>query len=417
MDVAAGFLGSFASMGGLLVGLFLSIVKFRSDFTCDKSYFSACEVGSVFSCDRAFNSAWSSFGGLPVTMYATAFYAVALVVSLGLAFHRRPLYGSERRFVLLFGWLSVGVSVAMAAYAKIALGAVCLYCFSLYLVSVLFFICALQLSGEGLLSGLAGLLRPWWATVGAAKGAVTAASIFILALVPQAWAYHQARTDPALITQCTADASHLPPTDLVMGDSRPDWIFAAFMDPSCRHCRAQHRKLEALLDSYPGRLQIRIYHYPREDRCAPPGFAVRTAVATVNGACLASLASQCVARLDEDKAPAYLARVLALQDTPSPMFTRNKLRGAATELGLDDEAVSRCLHDDKAALDQLHRHMLFGQRAGLMNTPRVYAIPVIDGDERPEAAIRFEGDKDVRVFERLLEQPQRQPSGAAGSGP
>ena len=95
-----------------------------------------CQPGSVIDCTSVLNSTYASLFDLPVAVWATAAYAVTLV----LAFIPQAL-------ALLFvcSWLAV-FGLYMAAVSFFQLQSVCLFCSALYVVNIGLFVGALMLA-------------------------------------------------------------------------------------------------------------------------------------------------------------------------------------------------------------------------------------------------------------------------------
>lgn len=400
--VAAVWTALVAFLGLAACGAF-TYVKYRSDYACDDSYLSACSTAFGSDCSATFSSPWATLAGLPITIYGTGFYAVALVVAVSVLLQKRLLGGAERVFLLFAGLADVGVSIVLAAYAKVALHTVCAYCATLYVVSALFLGCVLWLNARGTREALREGLGFGWLRRTAGPPLVVVVSLAVIATIPQAWGYRVAQAAVG-VADCPADVTPMPVTEVRDGASAPQWMFADFLDPSCPHCRHQYRAFGALLADprYKDSVQVQTFLYPRQPNspCAPPGFDVRAPEAHQDP-CLAAIAVVCAERLKPKSGAAMMGRVLDLQGKETPWFSLQAVKREAAALGIDGARMSKCLDDDSAA-KVVRAHVAFGMAQGIVNTPRLYAIPVVGGSPQRGRALRFEGGKSMQVYERVL---------------
>ena len=97
------FLGAYViavfAVPGALFSLFLTLLKFRNEFTCERVLLMTCSQG----CDVALRDAWSTILGAPLTIYGAAFFLVALGVASCILLSAR-LAPMMRLPALLLGW-------------------------------------------------------------------------------------------------------------------------------------------------------------------------------------------------------------------------------------------------------------------------------------------------------------------------
>jgi hypothetical protein len=344
--------------------------------------------------------------GLPVTTYAAAFYAVAFVIAVRLAGRRPVLDGDDQRALFVLGITDVAVSVGMGLYAKLALDTVCLYCMVLYLISALFFLCAVWLCGCGSVAAMSGALRLGWIGARHRTAALQLAALFLAVVFPHAAVYWRARRGVGRFADCPVSIADLPKTDLVVGSGSPKWILATFLDPTCGFCLVQHEKLRSMLDDreLAGRFALWMYLYPRapHEPCAPPDFEVAHKAAIDNLACAGAMAIECAERLKPGSGVAALGRAFALQRGRSPFFSVGHLKDLAVEQGIDPRQMVECLNGDADVQRRVVAHVRFGAGQGIELTPRLYAIPVLHGVPNLERSYRFDGDKDQSVLEGVV---------------
>lgn len=406
-DIVFAGLTALFSVLGFCASLVFTVLKYRSDFTCDASYFSACQLGRDLDCGKVFASSWSTLFGLPVTAYAAAFYLVAFVVAAGLA-GGRPLLGGrdDRRALFVLGVADVVVSVVMALYAKLVLETFCLYCMLLYLLSGILFLCGAWLCERGSGAALLAALRLGWLGKRHWMPAGLLAFLFFGVLLPHAVIYGNARRGAGRFADCPADLAGLPNTDLVAGARSPKWVLATFLDPACGLCLVQHEKLDALLrePEFAQRVALWIYLYPRapHEPCVPPSFDAMNKSAVDNLACAGALAVECAERLAPGSGFPTLGRALALQRGDAPFFSTGNLKRLAEAQGIEGRRLLECVDDDLEVQRRVVAHTRFGAAQGIDATPRLYAIPVIRGALDLPRAFRFDGDKDRAVLESVV---------------
>ena len=131
------------SLLGVGVGAYLTVLKFRMNYTPCNSGKGACAIGNM-TCEDALASSWSMLFGLPISLWASAFYLVTGVLALGLLARRNFLRGAAAPILLALAVFDVLVSAVMGTYAFAVLSARCPYCLSLYVVSALLLVSALM---------------------------------------------------------------------------------------------------------------------------------------------------------------------------------------------------------------------------------------------------------------------------------
>jgi uncharacterized membrane protein len=136
------------SIPGILFSLFLTILKFRNEFTCESVLLTTCAGG----CSVALNDELSVILGIPLTVYATSFFVVALVVGSIILLSARigPLM---RLLSLLLGWSGLSISLALGVYARLGLGEFCELCAVLYCACTGIFLGAWLINPQGPLQG------------------------------------------------------------------------------------------------------------------------------------------------------------------------------------------------------------------------------------------------------------------------
>src|SRR5690606_20957486 len=95
-----GLLAVAASVVGLGLGAHLTVLKFKIEFLPCIAEGNSCGVAPGMRCDDALHSAWSMLFGLPLSVWASAFYGLTAIVALGLASRPRGFLGGLAPLVL-----------------------------------------------------------------------------------------------------------------------------------------------------------------------------------------------------------------------------------------------------------------------------------------------------------------------------
>jgi uncharacterized membrane protein/protein-disulfide isomerase len=211
-----------------------------------------CGGGGWIDCTRTLGSDYGVVMGLPVTVYATAWFAFLLTLLLGGLVRKQERRGLCR---LLF-WVilpGVGVTLFYAGLSVFVLHTFCLYCAGLYL-----------LVGLGAALAYAGMevsrdfVRPFlrvWALPG----------VVFLGVVFTEWGMNRPRS-PGAVTPVEA-AGGLPPASLaelprLAGSEQAKLRILKFTDFKCPACRFSAHQLHRFMATYPGEVDLRCVNIP-----------------------------------------------------------------------------------------------------------------------------------------------------------
>ena len=135
------------SVPALVFSVFLTVLKFRTQYSCDGLLQSSCTSG----CSTALSDSLSEIWGIPLSVFAAAFYFVLVGFALVVGLWPRDLAPAARFPVLVLGLGSLALSVFLGLSAWFVLDVVCEYCCLLYVASVGVFLSARLLNPEGVL--------------------------------------------------------------------------------------------------------------------------------------------------------------------------------------------------------------------------------------------------------------------------
>lgn len=418
---AGGLVAVAASLVGVGLALSLTVLKFKFDHLPCIAEGNSCGVTPGMTCDDALHSPFSVAFGLPLSIWAAAFYGVSVVIGLGLASRPRGFLGGLAPLVLLvLAALDVLVTVYMAAVAMPTLDAACPSCLGLYGVSAVLLVAALIARTAPPSDGWRGLLgrRP----ASRVDAAFLVVTLMIGLVGAQAVAYQvmRGRVDSDEGCPEIPPVAAIPPASVIFGAAEPDVVAAYFLDPTCSACRDEFREITAAIRerSLPRAVQLRIYHYPRvAGGCWPEdyrGDEPSSAIATENDACIGSLAIECVELLDPGMGIRMVGEILDLQRTGTPMFTSDKLARAARRLGLEidpsdpQNALFHCIAKNKEIQQRVRAHIRFAVKHGPGDTPHGYFIAVDDGRLSPERVETFRGRLSAQIRDRKIDSVARE---------
>lgn len=113
-----------------VVGLGLSIYLTVEHFSATPNY--ACPVTSVVNCEKVTASSYSTFLGVPVAVAGVVYFVVAVLVHLPAAWRSPSVWLTRARWA----WAGIGMlSVFWLVYGELDVGAICLYCTGVHVVT------------------------------------------------------------------------------------------------------------------------------------------------------------------------------------------------------------------------------------------------------------------------------------------
>lgn len=363
-----------ASLVGVGVGAYLSVLKFKMVYTPCLSPTGGCQVGNL-SCGAALESAASTLLQLPISLWGSAFYLATAVLAGGLLVRRDSFGGVAAHVLLLLAWLGAFVSAALGAYTALVLKSPCPYCLVLYATSGMLLFAALTIRKPP------DTRAPSYRETFRDNPAEFVHCVFVALIVlvcgvgSQSLAYHGMRNKVDAQLGCPAPKEPLPRAGIKFGPADPAAIVAVFLDMSCSACRREFRALARAVSGkkFPVPVQLWIYHTPRQacdPRAFPAGYRKTNDQARNADACLAARAVECMEKLREGEGFWLIGGLFTLQDKLDPdvpLFTPEKIGDRAADRGLeidpDDEnnALYRCINTDTAVLDRITAHQRFAE--------------------------------------------------------
>ncbi len=378
------------SLVGVGISVHLTRIKFQMLYTPCMTGYGGCQVGSM-SCDDALGSPAAMLWGLPISLWGAGFYLVTAVAA-ALVLRRGAFGGTAAHLLVCLGGFAVLVSALLGGYTALALTALCPFCLSLYVVSVLVF-------GGSLLvyrapGGPSVTFRevPRTRLADALDGVFALVMIAVISTGLLSLGFHGLRNVVDAQDGCPEPVAGLPSPSIRVGSEQPAAILALFVDLTCTKCRSEFKKLWLPLQdkSFPAPVQIWVYHTPRhacDPEAFPGGYDRSNDAASYDNACLAARAAECMEKLQPGAGFELMGMLFALHDDRlenTPLFTAERIGNKAVELGMEidpddgENPLFRCIDHDGEVLDRVTEHQRYADVPGF-STPTLMIYHAAEG--------------------------------------
>lgn len=397
------------SVPGVLLSVFLTLIKFASDYRCDKAMLSACSIGHFFDCNSVLSSGASVVFKLPISAYSTGYYLA--ILSLAVAVLWRPrLLPVVRPVLLWLAWIGLLIVLGLAGYTAFVLREACSYCFLIYGLTLAIFLTTATMHPQGHRAGLRALVVPWRPRQG---GVLLLTGLAFLALVSvQMVLYRRNAANLELDAKCLVQDSGFPQTNLRTRTQAPRLSahISLFVDLSCHHCRKEFESWHTFVAANPDAYVLEVYHFARTGDCmrtAKRGFSGQ---ADRHYSCLAAKAAECAEKLRPGAGLPMMAALFALQDSGEPSyFTEKSVGAAATSVGIEgigddlDHPFYACVQDDRKVTAHIVRHTNFILDRGIVDPPVTYITSYDENGEALPNIARIRGRKQYSPAQVLQE--------------
>lgn len=348
------------SVPALVFSVFLTVLKFRTQYSCDGLLQSSCTSG----CSTALSDSLSEIWGIPLSVFAAAFYFVLVGFALVVGLWPRDLAPAARFPVLVLGLGSLALSVFLGLSAWFVLDVVCEYCCLLYVASVGVFLSARLLNPEGVLRGLLNGLRRVNA-VSLSLMVVAATAFLSLVLVQKRlWGDYAVRAGDQDCPERLL--RRLPETHFKLAsDAEPEVVVAVFLDLACPHCKGDFDFWREYQEKHRDVLQVEFFHFAGGAACGPlsiPGLERHES-------CNAALAAECLHRLAPGQDIEHLAHLFAMQEGAAPYFSQARMESLAVP------DLLTCMNDPDT-LKKVRHHIVYGTTKGLRSPPSALLVPM-----------------------------------------
>lgn len=360
------------SVPALVFSVFLTVLKFRTQYRCDGFLQNSCTSG----CSTALSDALSEPWGIPLTAFASAFYFVMIALAFVVGLWPRDLAPAARFPVLVLASGSVALSLFLGLYAWFTLGVVCEYCCLLYVASLGVFLAARLLNPEGVIRGLWNGARRL-NVVGFTIMIVAATAFVALALVQKRlWGDYAAEVLRTPMTSTALACSErmlkeLPATSFKLpSEATPEVVIAVFLDFACPHCKKDFTFWREYQRARRDVVQVEFFHLTSDAACGP----LSNPALQRHSSCNAALAAECLAHHRPGQEMEDLERIFAMQREDEPSyFSPANMEALAQELGVPE--LLTCMNDP-ATLARVRHHIVYGLSKGLRSPPSTLLVPM-----------------------------------------
>jgi len=390
------------SVTGVVFSLYLTILKFRAEFTCEPTLLATCSGG----CELALSDSISApIWDLPITVYGTSAFLVLFTIAIvGLIVPHRALRPS-RLTALVFTWVGVTCSVALGLYALFGLGELCVLCAVLYCACVGALLGAWMISPRGPVSGLLAEASAVFRTRGRNRAALlpwvvlgVAGSGFFLATSAQNLKYKQEvfesrRQTPLSCRERMSTA--FPPTSVVVpSTSKPKVVVGLFVDLACPHCSEKYKVWSEIQAAYSEDVELRVFHFPMDTRCYTWG----NALGSESNSCFGAASLECLADGMTSGHAQLLTAFFDLQSGEGVYFEEGKIQALAESLGIADLdcTAASSEYDERVA-----HHIAFAEHLGFRSPPST-VIARAGGRGFTEMISLEGGARDRRFLESMV---------------
>jgi len=361
------------SVPALVFSVFLTVLKFRTQYRCDGFLQNSCTSG----CSTALSDTLSELWGIPLTAFASAFYFVMLALAFVVGLWPRDLAPAARFPVLVLASGSVALSLFLGLYAWFTLGVVCEYCCLLYVASLGVFLAARLLNPEGVIRGLINGARR--VNVVGLTIMIVAATAFVALTLVQKRLWGQYAADVLRIPMTSSDLAckermlkELPETHFkLLSEATPEVVIAVFVDFACPHCKKDFKFWREYQRVHRDVVQVEFFHLASDAACGP----LSNPALQRHSSCNAALAAECLHDLRPGQEMEDLERIFAMQmpGTSEQYFSQANMEALANELAVPDLLI--CMNDP-ATLARVRHHIVYGMSKGLRSPPSTLLVPM-----------------------------------------
>jgi uncharacterized membrane protein/protein-disulfide isomerase len=364
---------------------------------------SFCNISQHINCEAVNASDWSVFFGLPIASYGLFFFGAVVGLLWVSGPTRRLSEARANQVVFIGGVVGSLVSILLLAISEFLIGALCLLCVGLYLVTFLVLGVAWWGSGQGFRATLVGGLRELvgfvfgifrgeraklagtislllWGMVAALSPVVTFNVAKIVAGTRSAGVHSdRAERDPvaawraAQVEQIPLSIDSGASGDYAKGVPGSPIQIIEFADFECPGCRLLYTGLQPVLAKYEGKYHFVFKNYPLDSACNP-GITRKFH----QNSCFAAYFIRCAGeqgRFWEALGYAFTDPVLErdgeLDDAQVQSVRDSMVSEGASALGLDPEALRECVVSGRY-LARVRDEVKQGDDLHLQSTPSIW---------------------------------------------
>jgi protein-disulfide isomerase/uncharacterized membrane protein len=334
---------------------------------------SICSVNETFNCDAVNQSKYAELGGFPVAFLGMAFYLGVAVLS-AVALIRPQTVPRAGNAILGLGVVGLGYCAFLFG-ASMTLGVYCLFCISLYGVTLLItlggYLVARREDAPLLKATLSSLLfqdRSPALTIVATVFVVTIVGTKAIASTPSSHTAEGSAADPSAAVNVSSlyhavkNPVALDGTEPVLGDPKAPFTVVEFADFQCPYCGKIAPELHALVQANPD-VKLLFKNYPISSECNQNVGDPRHAFA-----CKAAGAAECARKQGRFWELNHL--MFSNQDN----LDDDGIVFMAKQAELDVDALLACMKDP-AIFDGIHADVASATQVEVDGTPSIFLKP------------------------------------------
>ncbi|HBH18077.1 MAG TPA: hypothetical protein DDX14_03910, partial [Cyanobacteria bacterium UBA9579] len=321
---------------GIIASAELTYVYFNANFVSGAAP-SFCAVNETLDCDAVAKTKFSTFLGVPLSVYGLFFYILVLKISL-LPFINLPFlkeFSNPKSYIFSTASMALIVSAILAVISSTVIHKICILCYLTYLINL--FILLLSKSGVSFMThytntlkdGINVLSKPFWLIAVIAFSIIAASGLYYFNVskifIPK---------DPVYISNKPA-TGNTQNSGNILGAKNPKLIIQEYTDFECPYCSISNLMLHRLVSEVP---EVQVVHYD---------FPLGSCNAKVNNtshkhSCLAAL----YARAAEKQGKKWAMVDLLFENQQD--LSEEKILQLAKKLNLNIEKLKKDAHDPLA---------------------------------------------------------------------
>lgn len=332
-----------------------------------------CNINQTVSCDAVANSKYSELFGIPLGAYGLSFFLAIFFLSM-IEMKSKPKNDTNFQALLSLSFIGAAVSLVLGGISSFVVGAICLTCIGIYILSAV-------LLGNSIILMRSGALR--FSPASAVNGLTTAAIVTGITLLT--YGQIAPTSDPTQHPNHVSNSPHnldsdAAPTlssktfdvpvnlsaysgfgeDFRIGSDQARVTIVEFADMQCPACATVSATLRQIAQRYGNRVNIVFKNYPLDQAC---NSGINRTLH--EHACSLAAMARCAGQ--KGKFWEYHDFVFANQNG----VEEGSAEAWAKRLGLSDEEITAC-KSNKAIIAKIRDDIKLGNEVGVQGTPSIY---------------------------------------------
>ncbi|OGI28478.1 MAG: hypothetical protein A2287_03470 [Candidatus Melainabacteria bacterium RIFOXYA12_FULL_32_12] len=324
---------------GIAISLELTYVYYNANFVPGSAP-SFCAINSTIDCDAVARTEFSTFLGIPLSVYGLFFYIWVLKVTL-IPYFNLPFlkdFKNPKSYIFSAASISVIVSVILGFISSNLIHKICILCYVSYLVNIA--ILLVSKSGASFMShyentvkdGINILSKPFWLI-----------AVIIFTLLASAGLYYSntskifmPKNEGINLANNVSPGGTKSYSGNILGSKNPKLIIHEYTDFECPYCSISNMMLHRLVSEVPD-VQVVHHDFPLGGACNP-----KVNNPAHKNSCLAAL----YARAAEKQGKKWALIDLLFENQQD--LSEEKILKLAKELNLNMEQLKKDAHNPLA---------------------------------------------------------------------